>query len=63
MVGDLYISGIVNTGRDFEVQILQTTRLYIVMEIATLLAESLYMFDKRLSNRDPINMMNNTKEV
>jgi putative sporulation protein YyaC len=42
-VGDIHISGIVNIGGFMEYFVLQNTRLHLVMRMAELIAESLYL--------------------
>lgn len=42
-VGDVSISGIVNTGGFMEIQVLQNTRLAVVMKMAHVIADSIYL--------------------
>jgi putative sporulation protein YyaC len=42
-VGDVSISGIVNTGGFMEIQVLQNTRLSIVMKMSHLIANSIFL--------------------
>lgn len=47
-VGDLYIAGIVNMSGFMEFQILQSTRLSIVIDMAQAIAKLLYLLDQLL---------------
>lgn len=42
-VGDMYISGVVNLGGFLEYQVLQNTRLHLVMSMANLISRSLFV--------------------
>lgn len=42
-VGDIHISGVVNLGGFLEYQVLQNTRLHLVMSMANLIARSLFL--------------------
>jgi putative sporulation protein YyaC len=42
-VGDIHISGVVNLGGFLEYQVLQNTRLHLVMSMANLIARSLFV--------------------
>ncbi|MDV2581598.1 spore protease YyaC [Alkalibacillus haloalkaliphilus] len=50
-IGDINIKGFVNTGGFLQLAVLQSTRLYDIMEMAETLAQSFTLLDLRLSKK------------
>ncbi|WP_100374322.1 spore protease YyaC [Bacillus sp. FJAT-45037] len=59
-VGDIHMTGIVNIGGMMEYFVLQNTRLYTVMKMATTMADAIYSVDQQLPQRiKPTSLLQN----